>query len=76
MSFPLFCYTAGRNCPTPDTNIRLPELIGSPRDITRLENELGAELRRELDRLGRRAHPPLRRLHKRPSIECRILTFQ
>jgi hypothetical protein len=76
MSFPLFCYTAGRNCPTPDTNIRLSELIGSPQDITRLENELGTGLRRELNRFGRRALSPLRRQHKRPSIECKILTFQ
>lgn len=74
--FPLFCWTFDRTCPEPDTSIGLEELIGSPPDITELLNKLGEQLRRELKRLG---PVPIRRIpvsEKRPSIECRILTFK
>ncbi|WP_147675247.1 hypothetical protein [Numidum massiliense] len=74
--FPLFCYTASRTCPEPDTTITLSDLIDSPPDITALENELGRKIRQELRRLG---PAPLRRIprsKKRPSIECRILNFK
>lgn len=74
-SFPLFCWTFDRTCPKPDTNIRLSELIESPADVTRVENRFGRMLRRELARLGRPPVRRLRRLHRRPSIECKILTF-
>lgn len=73
--FPLFCWTFDRTCPQPDTHIRLSELIDSPKDVIRVENKFGTQLRRELRRLGRPPLRKLRRLHKRPSIECKILTF-
>lgn len=75
-SFPLFCYTAARGCPPADTNINRSEYLDSPPDVTRYENRVGRQLRRELQSLGRPLRRPLRRLHKRPSIECRILTYQ
>jgi hypothetical protein len=74
-SFPLFCYTAARGCPTPDRHIRRSQFLDSPADVTRYENKIGRELRRELKQMGRPRTQRLRRLHKRPSIECKILSF-
>ncbi|TCS95775.1 hypothetical protein EDD58_102356 [Hazenella coriacea] len=74
--FPIFCWTFARTCPEPDTSISLEEFIGSPSDVTELENKLGEQLRKELKRLG---PVPIRRIPvsvKRPSIECRILNFK
>jgi hypothetical protein len=76
-SFPIFCYTFDRNCPEPDTNIHLEDFIGSPPEITELENMLGEQLRSELQRLGgNKALPAIRKSQKRPSIECRILSYK
>jgi hypothetical protein len=75
-SFPLFCYTAARSCPPPDTKIQRSQFLDSPADVTRYENKVGRQLRRELSTLGRPGKRALRRLHKRPSIECQILSFQ
>lgn len=74
-SFPLFCYTAARGCPSPDLSIRRSQFLSSPSDVTRYSDRVGRVLRQELRQLGRPRKRSLRRLHKRPSIECRILTY-
>lgn len=75
-SFPIFCYTFDRSCPEPDTSISIEDLIDSPPEITELENALGEQLREELKRLGTKPFPAIRKSKKRPSIECRILSFK
>ncbi|MCQ6280101.1 hypothetical protein [Bacillus sp. EB600] len=76
-SFPIFCYTFARNCPEPDTSINLEDFIGSSAKITKLENVLGEQLRDELKRLGgNKPLPAIRKSKKRPSIECRILSYK
>jgi hypothetical protein len=76
-SFPLFCYTFDRSCPEPDTNINIEDLIDSPPEITELEDTLGEQIRKELKLLGgKKSLPSIPKSKKRPSIECRILSFK
>lgn len=75
--FPLFCYTFNRSCPEPDTTIHVEDFIGSPPEITELENMLGQQIIEELNSLGGiKPLPIIRKFKKRPSIECRILNFK
>jgi hypothetical protein len=75
--FPIFCYTFARSCPEPDTMISLKDVIESPPEITQLLNRYEKQVRKELKSLGGPGKlPKVRSSEKRPSIECRILSFK